>query len=152
MKFFPDKIKNFFSVDEKKRIVSAIVESEKLTSGEIRVYVESRCRFVNPVDRAAELFYGLKMDKTEQRNGVIVYIAVRDHQLAVYGDKGIHQKVGEAFWHAEVKNMLNAIRAEHIAEGIVQMIKNIGEALSSHFPYNAHTDRNELPDEIVFGK
>lgn len=152
MRLFPSKIKDFFSAEEKQRIVSAIVASEKRTSGEVRVYIESHCRFVDPVDRAVELFYGLRMDKTEQRNGVIVYIALKDHQLAVYGDEGIHQKVGETFWKAEVRNMLSAFTTEHIVAGIVQVIESIGDALSKHFPYNETTDRNELPDEIVFGK
>lgn len=152
MRLFPSRIKHFFTPEENQRIVSAIRESEKLTSGEVRVYVESHCRFMDPVDRAIELFYGLKMEKTEQRNGVIVYIAIRDHQLAIYGDEGIHQRVGEAFWKAEVRHMLHAFSAANQADGIVQVVKNIGEALCKHFPYMAETDRNELPDEIVFGK
>lgn len=152
MGLFPSRIKHFFSPEENQRIVSAIREAEKRTSGEIRVYVESRCRFVDPVDRAMELFYGLKMEKTEQRNGVIIYIAVRDHQLAIYGDEGIHQKVGETFWKAEVLDMLHAFSASNIADGIIQVIAHIGAALCQHFPYDSETDRNELPDEIVFGK
>jgi uncharacterized membrane protein len=28
----------------------------------------------------------------------------------------------------------------------------IGEALTTHFPYDNDTDKNELPDQIVFGK
>jgi len=81
------------------QIVAAIGQAERQTSGEIRVFVESRCRFVNPLDRAAEVFTGLKMDQTAQRNAVLVYVALKDRQLALYGDKGIHEKVGDAFWN-----------------------------------------------------
>ncbi|MGN6492138.1 MAG: TPM domain-containing protein [Agriterribacter sp.] len=149
---FSSRIKHFFSPDENQRIVAAIREAEKLTSGEIRVYVESRCRFVDPVDRAIELFYGLKMEQTEQRNGVILYIAIKDHQLAIYGDEGIHNKVGAAFWNEEVKHILSEFNADHHADGIIQIVREVGEALHEHFPYTATTDKNELPDEIVFGK
>lgn len=152
MGLFPSRIKHFFSPEENQRIVSAIREAEKRTSGEIRVYVESRCRFVDPVDRAVELFYGLKMDKTGQRNGVILYIAVKDHQLAVYGDEGIHQKVGEDFWKTKVQHILSEFNAAHYVDGIEQVIREIGIALCEHFPYIAESDKNELPDEIVFGK
>lgn len=148
---FSKKAKHFFSAEENQRIVAAIREAERLTSGEIRIYVESRCRFVNPVDRAAEIFYGLKMDKTELRNGVILYIAVKDHQLAIFGDEGIHQKVGDAFWNKEVNQILSEFNAAHFCEGIIQIVIEVGDALKTHFPYNAETDRNELPDEIVFG-
>ncbi|MBX2923893.1 MAG: TPM domain-containing protein [Chitinophagaceae bacterium] len=149
---FGKKTEHFFSPDENQRIVAAIREAERLTSGEIRVYVESRCRFVNPVDRAIELFYGLKMEKTEQRNGVLLYIALKDHQLAIYGDEGIHNKVGSNFWNEEVKHIMNEFNGEHYADGIIRIVEEVGEALQQHFPYTAATDRNELPDEIVFGK
>lgn len=152
MRLFPSRIKHFFSPEENQRIVSAIREAERLTSGEIRVYIESRCRFVDPVDRAIELFYGLKMEKTEQRNGVILYIAIKDQQLAIYGDEGIHQKVGKDFWNKAVKNMLSEFNAAHYGDGITQILKEVGEVLHEHFPYHSNTDRNELPDEIVFGK
>jgi len=152
MRLFPSRIKHFFSQEENERIVAAIRQAELATSGEIRVYIESHCRFVDPLDRAAELFFGLKMEKTEQRNGVLLYIALKDRQLAVFGDEGIHQKVGAAFWNREIGNMLHAFNAAHFAEGIVNIVTDVGNALREHFPYDAATDRNELPDEIVFGK
>ena len=149
---FGKKVNHFFSPEENQRIVAAIRDAERVTSGEIRIYVESHCRFMDPVDRAVELFYGLKMEKTEQRNGVLLYIATKDHQLALYGDEGIHQKVGNDFWNAEVKQILDAFNAAHFADGVIQIVKEVGEALQAHFPYTADTDKNELPDEIVFGK
>ena len=133
------------------RIVEAIRAAEKRTSGEIRIFVESRCRFVDPVDRASEVFFGLKMEKTEDRNGVLIYIAMKDHQLAVFGDQGIHERVGTAFWNDEVKKMLRAFNAENYVDGAISIINDIGEALLHHFPYEKE-DRNELPDNIVFGK
>ena len=75
----------FFTDDENHLIVKAIRHAEEQTSGEVRVYVESKCRFMDAIDRAAELFYKLKMDRTEQRNATIVYVAVNDRQLAVFG-------------------------------------------------------------------
>jgi uncharacterized membrane protein len=75
MAFFPfTRKKEFFSFNEKERIIEANRQSEQQTSGEIRVYTESRCRFVDPLDRAAEIFWGLKMDLTKDRNGVLVYV------------------------------------------------------------------------------
>lgn len=142
---------SFFTVEEENRIVDAIRRAEKRTSGEIRIYVESRCRFVDPVDRAAEIFFGLKMEETEDRNGVLIYIAMKDHQLAIFGDEGIHQRVGTEFWNNEVKKILKEFNASHFTEGIIEIVNDIGEALVNHFPYE-NEDRNELPDDIVFGK
>lgn len=143
---------DFFSNSEKEHIINAIRNAEKNTSGELRVFIESRCRFVDPLDRAAEIFWGLKMDHTEKRNAVLVYIAVKDHQYAIFADAGIHQQLGDTFWNSEVKAMFKHFRNNAISEGVVQVINDVGKALADKFPYDGKTDKNELPDDIVFGK
>ena len=149
---FKKKQREYFTAAEKGIIVSAIQEAERRTSGEIRIYVESKCEMVNPVLRAREIFYQLKMDQTASRNGVLLYLAMDDHQLAVFGDEGIHQKVGHEFWQKEVSIMLEEFKQKKFIDGIAHIIKDIGEALVTHFPYDGATDKNELPDDIVFGK
>jgi uncharacterized membrane protein len=144
--------REFFTADEKKQIVGSIADAEKQTSGEIRVFVESRCRFVHPLDRAAQVFHQLKMEQTTQRNGVLIYLAMKDRQLALYGDKGIHEKVGDAFWNERVKIILSHFGKDSRAMGLVHAITEIGQALKQHFPYDRNTDKNELPDDIVFGR
>ena len=144
--------KEFFSKEESELIVDAIRSAEKQTSGEVRLFVERRCKFVDPLDRAAEIFFALKMEQTEQRNGVLVYVATKDRQLAIFGDKGIHEKVGDRFWQAEVRKMISHFNADNYAQGISKVIADIGEALHSHFPYAGEKDKNELPDDIVFGR
>ena len=146
------KRKEFFTDEEKQSIVDAVRIAEQRTSGEVRVFVESHCRYVNAIDRAVEIFENLQMQRTELRNATLVYVAIKDRQLAVYGDEGIHQKVGNEYWANQVMKMINAFNRDNIAEGIRQCVLNIGEALAMHFPYDRNTDKNELPDDIVFGK
>jgi uncharacterized membrane protein len=143
--------KEYFSHTEQQSILEAIRQAEQKTSGEIRIYVEDRCRYVDPLDRAAEIFWGLKMDMTKDRNGVLVYVAMRDHQFAVLADQGIHQKVGQEFWNREVELMKGHFRRAAPAEAILSVVKDVGSALQTHFPYDRGTDKNELPDDIVFG-
>ena len=142
----------FFSAEEQKEIVSAIWSAEKHTSGEIRLFVENKCRFVDPIDRAYEVFGGLQMEKTRLRNAVLVYIAVKHRQLAIYGDVGIHEKLGQEFWDKEVGHVLRSFNKESYAKCLIATIGALGDALSEKFPYDADTDKNELPDELVFGK
>ena len=146
------KRKPFFTTEEQEKIAIAIREAEKRTSGEIRIFIESRCRFVEPLDRAVELFFGLKMDKTKERNAVLIYIAIKDHQLAIFADEGIHKKTGQEFWQKEVQEMLSDFNKENYADGLVKVVSEVGEALYEHFPYDNASDKNELPDDIVFGK
>lgn len=146
------KKKDFFSAQDKEQIVQAIRNAEKQTSGEIRVYVESKNPFVDAIDRAAEIFFKLEMQKTEHRNAVLLYIAMEHKQLALFGDEGIFQKVGADYWNTAVNNMIAQFTKENISNGIEQCIAQIGQTLKEKFPYEATTDKNELPDEIVFGK
>lgn len=153
MKLFPwQKQRVFFTPEETQRIVEAVQTAEQQTSGEVRVYVESKCSYMDALDRAQEIFYNLQMDNTVLRNGVLVYVAVDDHQVAVYADAGIHAKTGKEYWLNTVSAMLQFFKEQHIAEGICNAVLHIGEALQHHFPYNEATDKNELPDDIVFGK
>jgi uncharacterized membrane protein len=146
------KKKEFFTAEEKARIVETIRIAEKETSGEIRFYVESRNPFMDPVDRAAEIFFKLKMHNTQHRNGVLLYIAMKDHEVALFGDEGIYQKVGKEYWDNAVKNMIAEFKEQHIEEGIEHCILQIGQTLKETFPYEPSTDKNELPDDLVFGR
>lgn len=146
------KKKAFFSVKDQTQIVEAIRIAEKATSGEIRVYVESRNPLMDPLERAAEIFIKLKMQETDHRNSVLLYIAMKDHELALFGDEGIHNKVGTEYWKSAVKNMIAEFTNQHISTGIEKCILQIGQTLKETFPYEATTDRNELPDDIVFGQ
>lgn len=149
---FLSKPKEFFSPEEKARIVEAIRISERTTSGEIRVYVESRNAFVDPLDRASEVFFKLKMEQTEHRNAVLLYIAMEDHQLALFADEGIYNAVGAAYWDNAVKDMIALFTKDDISRGIERCVMQIGQVLKEKFPYESDTDKNELPDDIVFGK
>jgi uncharacterized membrane protein len=142
----------YLTDDEKQKIVAAIREAEQKTSGEVRVYIESKNAYVDPVDRAVEVFYNLKMDKTAERNAVLLYFAMKDKQLALFGDDGIYKATGEKYWNDAVKEIISDFSKENITESIVSAILKIGQTLKEKFPYDRVSDKNELPDEIIFGK
>ncbi len=146
------KKKALFNEDETRRIVSAIRSCEIRTSGEIRLYIEAKNPYVSPMDRAIEVFAKLKMEQTDHRNGVLLYIAYKHHELALFGDSGIYEKAGKVFWDAEVKKMIANFGKNLLPEGIIECVLNVGEVLSQAFPYIPTEDKNELPDDIVFGK
>ena len=146
------KKKEFFPPQEKEQIVQAIRNAEMQTSGEIRVFVESKNAFVDAIDRAAEIFFKLKMQNTEHRNAVLLYVATTDKQLALFADQGIYEKAGAEYWNNAVNTMIASFTEENISDGIEQCITQIGQTLKEKFPYEATSDKNELPDDIVFGK
>ena len=146
------KKKPFFTEEQNEKIVNAIRNAEMQTSGEVRIFVENRCKYVDALDRAKQLFDNLEMGKTQLRTGVLFYIAIKDRQLAIYADKGIHEAAGPNYWKNSVKDILSVFSKENITEGIIASISKIGQALKTYFPYEKEIDKNELPDEIVFGK
>lgn len=151
MSLFPSsKKREFFTAEQQQLMVDAIQKAEKNTSGEVRVFVESRCNYVDPVDRAKEIFFNLKMDQTKDRNAVLFYLAIDDKQLALFADEGIYQRVGAQFWHEKVRMIIKAFTKDNYTGGICAVINDIGLALQNEFPY-ASDDKNELPDEIIFG-
>jgi uncharacterized membrane protein len=141
----------FFTAEERERIVEAVRLAERRTSGEIRVFIESRCPYMDAIDRAQQVFFRLQMQNTDDRNAVLLYVALKDRQLAIYGDEGIHRKVGKEYWIREVQKMIDSFNRENYADGIRQCVIEIGEALNQYFPFDNDTDKNELPDNIVFG-
>jgi uncharacterized membrane protein len=146
------KKKEFFTAEQQQQMVDAIQEAERNTSGEVRVFIESRCTYVDAVDRAQEIFFNLKMEQTEDRNAVLLYMAVDDHQLALFADEGIYKRLGREYWNQEVKKIIADFRKDDYTKGICTIVTDIGNALKAEFPYDRKGDKNELPDEIIFGK
>jgi uncharacterized membrane protein len=141
--------KEFFSDTEQSQIIEAIRLAENRTNGEIRVHLEAHCK-KDPYERAREVFYQLHMHKTEARNGVLIYIAYDDHKLAILGDEGIHQKVGQDFWHAEKDVLVEHFRKNEYAAGLCKAIADAGEKLRTFFP-KTNDNTNELSNDISFG-
>jgi uncharacterized membrane protein len=141
-----------FSKEEESHIVQAIRAAERRTSGEIRIFVEDFCERDHPVERAAEIFHLYGMFNTKAQNGVLIYLAEKSHQFAIWGDAGIHERVGFQFWDAEKRLMREHLQRDEGAKGVCLVIEQIGERLREHFPApDDNKNENELPDEIIYG-
>ncbi|MBL7922769.1 MAG: TPM domain-containing protein [Bacteroidia bacterium] len=141
---------DLFKSADREAIRSAVFAAEQLTSGEIRVYIDDECK-TDVLDRAAFVFAELGMQNTELRNGVLIYIAMRDHKFAIIGDAGIHKQVGDPFWSKVREEMGNHFREGKFTEGIRFAVTETGKKLKEFYPRSA-ADINELPDDMIFGK
>jgi len=147
------KKKELLDKDDQERVVAAIRSAEAGTTCELRVFIESNCDYVDALDKAKELFVKLGMANTERRNAVIVYMALDDHQFAIFGDEEIYNKAGgPLFWETAAVHLKDHLRKGQIADGLVACIDELARAMAASFPYDPAVQRNELPDEIVFGK
>ena len=130
-------------------VIKAIEQTERLTSGEIRVYI-SKNEISDPLDRAAYRFKVLGMDRTRERNGVLIYFAPRSQKFAVIGDTGIHAKCGQSFWDEVATDIRTNLREQHFTEAVILAVRKVGQLLAHHFPPRPD-DQNELPNRIETG-
>ena len=134
--------------EEDQRVVEAIRQAELNTSGEIKVHIENRCKG-DVEQRSLFIFDKLKLNETQLRNGVLIYLAAKDHEFAILGDEGINNVVEDGFWNDVKDLMLSHFKEGRFAEGLEQGIMRCGEKLKAYFPYQSD-DINEIPDEISY--
>lgn len=142
------KASSFFTAEERDKLLAAIREAEKETSGEIRIHIETSCKG-DVLERAADIFRKLGMEKTAERNGVLFYLAVKDRKFAILGDAGINAKVPAGFWDCIKELLTTNFREGKFTEGLSEGIILSGKQLRKHFPFEKQ-DENELSDEISF--
>jgi uncharacterized membrane protein len=145
----PKWVTEFLSEDDLASIARAVAQAEAGTSAEVRVHLDHACKD-EPLRRAIKVFERLGMHRTAARNGVLIYISVTDHKLAVIGDAGIHERVGAAYWQELADAVRERMRQQRPRDGLVHAIVEVGGALGRHFPRQPD-DRNELSDEVSLG-
>ena len=134
--------------EEDHRVVEAIRQAELNTSGEIKVHIENHCRG-DVEERSLFVFNRLKLNETKLRNGVLIYLAVKDRKFAILGDEGINNVVEDGFWN-DVKDLMQSrFKESRFAEGLEEGIMRCGEKLKTFFPYQSN-DINEISDEISY--
>lgn len=144
------KPERFLTAEQQETVVAAVRLAEKGTSGEIRIHIDGECDG-DPVKRAEDVFFRLGMDRTDRRNGVLIYLACNSKVFAIIGDKGINDVVPEGFWEDVIHEMGIEFRQGRFTEGLAKAAVSVGNKLQTYFPIQAD-DVNEQPDEISFGK
>jgi len=137
----------FLSPKESQGVGQAVAEAERGTSAEIKEMLVRHC-WGDLRDKAERLFHKHKLDRTAQHNCVLVLLVIANHEFVIYGDSGIHSRVGEGFW-VDVRDAMGAcFRDDRFGDGLCEGVRLIGQKLSEHFPIQAD-DRNEIPDGVA---
>lgn len=144
-----NSVESFLTTTEEQKVVKAIKEAERNTSGEIRVHIEKESHKLT-LARAKEVFFELGMDQTKDRNAVLLYIATESHQFAILGDEGINKVVPANFWEKESEMITSYFAQKKNCEGLEKGIEKVGKKLKKYFPYQSD-DVNELTNEISKG-
>ena len=129
------------------KISAAIAESERKTSGEIRVFI-SRHKVEDPRSSAEDQFVKLGMSKTKHRNGVLLFFAPLSQKFAMIGDQAIHEKCGQHHWRKLVDEMQGHLKRDQFTDAIVHGINAAGALLETHFPADGGGG-NELSNDVA---
>ena len=142
--------RKFFSNEELLCVNAAINEAEENTSAEIKVVLTRHC-WGKLRDKAFKIFTKLHLHRTEHRNCVLVLLVATNREFLIYGDEGIHEKVGQDFWDDVRDKMQQAFREDAFGDGMCEGVRLIGQKLYDYFPHE-EGDVNEISDGIVFEK
>lgn len=143
------RIEDFLSQADQQEIILAIQEAERNTSGEIRIHIEKNPK-QDSFDRATEVFDFLKIENTQERNGVLLYIAIDTRELVILGDIRINDLVPQNFWESTKDAIIDQFKLGDYKQGLINGVLTAGKQLKKHFPYKKGKN-NELPDDISFG-
>jgi uncharacterized membrane protein len=149
MAVHPIWVLRWLTDDDLAAVTAAIAAAERGTSAEVRVHLDRRCPG-DPLARAVAVFERLRMHRTRDRNGVLVYVGLEDHRLAVVGDLGIHQRAGQPYWERLVATLRTHFAQDRPRQGLIAVLDDLGRELAQHFPRRPD-DVNELTDEVSVG-
>ncbi len=139
---------DFLSKADQQRVTAAIEQAEKRTSGEICVHVVPKCG-TDVMAAAVKKFNKLGLFKTERRNAVLIYVAYKSKRFAILGDEGINRLVPADYWHTEKDSLGKYLSQGLPADGLCEVVRQIGEALASYFP-PVENDVDELSNEVSY--
>lgn len=97
--------------------------------------------------RARESFQRLKIRKTENATGILIYVSLYEQMVHVVGDDTIDAKLSREDWTSVCEIIVSGFKAGRPAEGMRSGILRCGELLARHFPIQPG-DANELVDTL----
>jgi putative membrane protein len=79
---------------------------------------------------------------------VLIFASLDDRRVELVAHDAIHRAVGEGPWNAAVAAVVDGMKAQRPADGMVKAIEICGAALAQHFP-PAGPAKNHLPNTVL---
>ncbi len=119
--------------------VAPVMKKLFLSRGEIMEQVK---------ETAFTAFQRHNLDKTRERNGILIFISVFERQVRIIADSGINDRVAPGEWQGIADALVSGIKKGNPAGAIIEAVRSCGELLGKHFP-SRPGDTNELKNLIV---
>ncbi|MFH0910465.1 MAG: TPM domain-containing protein [Planctomycetota bacterium] len=138
----------FLSPEETRLVEAATKAAEAETSAEIKLVIV-RHSWKDLLVKAEGVFQKLGLERTRDRNCVLILLVTTNREFLIYGDRGIHEKVGQNFWDDVRDVMAAAFRKDRFGDGLVEGIERMGRKLAQFFP-RREDDTDEIPNEAAY--
>lgn len=152
-------VNNPISKSETALINEAVVNAEKKTNAEIKVVIfDKSTPFIFrllPIERrvhlmATKAFNKHKLQKTKNRNAVLLYFALQERQIEILADINAYAVLGQQSLDNLVLEITSLFKAQGVsAVAIVKAIDAVAEKLKDNYPA-IDKKTNGLPDETIF--
>jgi len=142
----------YLTDEDLSRIKDEIAKVEQSTSGEIRLSLREKRKFMDKLYQPNELavrdFEKLGMANTKDKSGILIFVLFEERFYDILADEGIYEKISDEVWNNLEVKLKDEFSQGSYVNGILHVVNKMGEILSREFPRNAD-DANELPDEVV---
>ncbi len=89
-----------------------------------------------------------KIQKTETRTGILIFVSVMERKAVVLADEGISKHYSEDTWKQVVKSLSEHLHRGEWAVGFEKAVHLCGEILQKHLPASDRNP-NEICDELI---
>ncbi len=101
-------------------------------------------------ERARHAFAANGLAGTQQRTGILIFVALLERRVVVLADEGIHRALDPSeSWQEVVDCAVAGLRDGRAADGLEAAIRRCGEILAHHVPVQGRNP-DELSNRIVF--
>ncbi len=102
--------------------------------------------------RAMQAFLEEEVFKTRERTGILLFVSLFERHIEVIGDEGINRKVQTSEWIDVVDTIRRGIRANRLADGLVEAIDKCGLLLEEREVEIRVDDTDELSNRVRLRK
>ena len=98
--------------------------------------------------RALQAFVEEEVFRTRDRTGILIFVSLFEHRVAVLGDAGINAAVEQREWDGIVAGLVAGIRSGRPAPALVTAVEACGELLETHGVSIRPDDEDELANQL----
>jgi putative membrane protein len=99
-------------------------------------------------EAATREFVARGLARTQDRTGVMIYVALAEHYAEVLADSGIADRVDDRVWRETIESLIMSIKAGRLSEGLIHAVEKVGAILAAQAPPRSD-DSDELANKVI---